>query len=261
MGQVWSFGQGYYGALGHGDKKRQDEPKQIEYFAVNNIDIGAVYAGFNQSAAVSAYKNALYIWGDSKEGIGAMRVVPERIDLIKNANIVSVGMGTSFIGILNETKEESKENEIVLKSGQEMTVQSNKSHHVYVQNKALFGNDDWIQIEQRFNSLPFPYFGNKFVENLVMNKEKTLIKLTDESDIDTIYRSDIIESAFFLSFDAVNIIETEQNKKEFLANAQKFKFSKIDEIAFKIADNAKNANIYVQPKNAKSIYLLKSFYL
>merc|ERR1712228_13273 len=158
---------------------------------------------------------------------------------------VSVGMGSSLIGILNETKEESKENEIVLKSGQEITVQTKKSHGVYIQNKALFGDDDWIQITQRFNSLSFPYFGNKFVDNLVMNKEQTMIELIDESDIDTIYGSDIIESAFFLSFDAVNIIKTEQNKKEFLANAQKFKFSKID----------------VQPKNAKSIHLLKRFKL
>merc|ERR1712228_1046393 len=156
------------------------------------MGIGAVYAGWYQSAAVSVDKNELYVWGDSKEGIGAKRVVPQRIDLIKNANIVSVGMGSSFIGILDETKEESKENEIVLKSGQEMNVQTKKSHNVYVQNKKLFGNDDWIQIEQRFNSLPFPYFGNKFVENLVMNKEQTMIELIDESDIDTIYGSDII---------------------------------------------------------------------
>merc|ERR1712228_1139175 len=88
---------------------------------------------------------------------------------------------------------------------------------------------------------------------------QTMIELIDVSDIDTIYRSDIIESAFFLSLDAVHIIKTEQNQKEFLANAQKFKFSKIDEIAFTIADKAKKANIYVQPKNAKSIYLLKEF--
>merc|ERR1712228_445771 len=249
------------GALGHGDKEWQDKPKQIEYFLANYIEIGAVYAGFNQSAAVSVDNKELYVWGDSKDVIGAMRDVPERMNLFENANIVSVGMGESFIGILNETNEESKENEIVLKSGQEMTVQSKKSHNVYVQNPALFGNEDWIQIEQRFNSLPFPYFGHKFVENLVMNKEQTMIALIDESYIDTIYRSDIIESAFFLSLDAVDIIKTEQNKKEFLANAQKFKFSKIDEIAFKIADNAKKANIYVQPKNAESIHLIKRFNL
>merc|ERR1712228_753171 len=142
-----------------GDKEWQETPKKIEYFSANNIEIGAVYAGFVQSAAVSVDKNELYVWGDSKEGIGAIRDVPERIDLIKNANIVSVGMGKTFIGILNETKEESKENEIVLKSGQEMTVQNKKSHNVYVQNKALFGDDDWIQIEQRTKYVPFPYFG------------------------------------------------------------------------------------------------------
>merc|ERR1712228_1039313 len=148
-----------------GDKEWQETPKKIEYFSSNNIEIGAVYAGFNQSAAVSVDKNELYVWGDSFDGIGATRDVPERMHLFKNANIVSVGMGLSFIGILNETKEESKENEIMLKSGQEMTVKSKKSHNVYVKNQALFGDDDWMKINQRYNSLPFPYFGNKFVDN------------------------------------------------------------------------------------------------
>merc|ERR1712228_127915 len=141
------------GALGHGDKEWQDKPKQIDFFVKNNIEIGAVYAGFNQSAAVSVDNKELYVWGDSKKGIGAIRDVPERIHLIKNANIVSVGLGKSFIGILNETKKESKENEIVLKSGQEMTVQNKKSHNVYVRNEALFGDGDWIQIKQSFNSV------------------------------------------------------------------------------------------------------------
>merc|ERR1712228_1064208 len=130
---------GYSGQLGNGDKRKQKAPIQIDYFSANNIEIGAVYAGCYQSAAVSVDNKELYVWGDSKEGFGAIRYVPERIDLFKNANIVSVGMGSSFIGILNKTKEESKENEIVLKSGQEMNVKSKKLHNVYIQNKEFFG--------------------------------------------------------------------------------------------------------------------------
>merc|ERR1712228_917227 len=90
--QVWSFGVADKGALGHGDKEWQREPKQIEYFSTNKIEIGAVYAGFNQSAAVSVDKKELYVWGDSKNVIGAISDVPKRMNLIKNANIVSVGM-------------------------------------------------------------------------------------------------------------------------------------------------------------------------
>merc|ERR1712228_1063786 len=37
-------------------------------------------------------------------------------------------------------KQKKKENEIVLKSGQEMIVQSKKFHNVYIKNKELFGN-------------------------------------------------------------------------------------------------------------------------
>merc|ERR1712228_611227 len=194
----------------------------------------------------------------------AHKYVPEKMETFNDSKIVSVGMGSSFIGILCESKEEFKESEFVLKSGEKMTVQNKMNdvenrmaHNVFVQNQELFGDNDWIKIEQRSKYLSFPYFGHEFVDNLVMNKEQTMIELIKHSEIDSIYHSDIIGSMFFVSLDALNIIKTDQEKKEFLDNAQNYSFDKIEEIAFKIPENQKNVNIYVQPKNAKSIYLLK----
>ena len=38
-------------------------------------------------------------------------------------------------------------------------------------------------------------------------------------------------------------------------------FKNMKEIAFAVPDNAKEANIFVQPQNAKSIFFLKQFKL
>ena len=140
-------------------------------------------------------------------------------------------------------------------------VENGIAHNVFIRNQELFGDDDWIEIEQRSKYFSFPYFGHEFVDNLVMNKEETMIELIDYSEIDSIYHSDIIGSMFFVSLDALNIIKTDQQKKEFMDNAQNYSFDKIEEIAFKIRKNQKNVSIYVQPKNANSIYLLKSINL
>merc|ERR1712228_1091722 len=119
-------------------------------------------------------------------------------------------------------KGEFKETEFVLKSGEEMIVQNNMNdfenriaHNVYVQNKDLFGDDDWIKIESNAKYLSFPYFGHEFVDNLVMNKEQTMIELIDYSEIDSIYHSDIIGSMFFVSLDALNIIKTSTKERVF----------------------------------------------
>merc|ERR1712228_705987 len=181
-----------------------------------------------------------------------------------DSKIVSVGLGDGFIGFLRESKEEFKEKEFVLKSGEEMIVknkindvENRMAHNVFVQNQELFGNDDWIEIESDAKYSLFPYFGHEFVDNLVMNKEQTMIELIDYSEIDSIYHSDIIGSMFFVSLDALNIIKTDQQKKEFLDNAQNYSFDKIEEIAFKIPEEEHEYNMSIQPKNAKSIYLLK----
>merc|ERR1712228_227145 len=122
----------------------------------------------------------------------AHKYVPEKMETFNDSKIVSVGLGSSFIGILCESKEEFKETEFVLKSGEEMTVQNKMNdvenrmaHNVFVKNKDLFGDDDWMEIES---------------------------------------------NAKYLSLDALNIIKTDQQKKEFLDNAQNYSFDKIEEI-------------------------------
>merc|ERR1712228_238237 len=134
---------------------------------------------------------------------------------------------------------------------------------IYVQNQELFGDNEWIQIKSKtFYSLHL-YFGHRFVENLVMNKEQTMIELIEHSEIEKNHYLNIIGAKFFVSLDVLNrtMIESEQDKKEFMAKADKYSFDKIEEIAFKIPENQKNAQIYVKPKSTNSIFLLKQFNL
>merc|ERR1712228_516105 len=268
---VWSWGSGVYGPLGHGNGNNVLTPMKIQYFADNDIEIESIYAAYDQSAAISVDKCALYVWGSSDDGIGDSEYCPERMDVFGGDDkILSVALGQKYIGIIKESKEESKEREFVLKSGEEMTVQngkydveSKKVHNVYLQNQELFGDDEWIEIKRENEYISFPYFGHEFVENLVMNKDKNMIELVKCSEIETIYHSDIIGAEFFVYLNDFNgnIIKIQQEKKDFMDKAQKYSFDKIEEIAFKIPENQKNVSIYVQPNNANSIYLLKQFNL
>merc|ERR1712228_25094 len=208
--------------------------------------------------------NDLYIWGWSDDAIlKGITTKPKKFESVPNGQIISVGLGASFIGILCESKEESKENEIVLKSGQEITLQTKKRHNVYVQNQALFGDNEWIQIKSKTFRPLHPYFGGKFVENLVLNKDKTMIELIEHSEIEKNHHLDIIGAEYFVPFNALNktMIEGGDNQEKILENGQKYSFDKIEEIAFKIPSKQKYVQIYVKPKSTNSIFLLKQIKL
>merc|ERR1712039_862007 len=134
-----------------------------------------------------------------------------------------------------------------------------KGHDVYVQDKELFGNDDWIQMRPPTKYSLFPYFGHTFVENLVLNKEKNAVELIKPSDIDSIYHSDIVDAQFFLSSGYLNetVIRSEEKKKGLIGKAETYSFAKVEEIAFKISKEKRIVNIYVEPQHADFIYLLK----
>jgi len=261
--EIYSFGKGYSGALGHGNKEDQLLPKKIEYFAEKKIKVGAIYANCDQSAAVSVNKDALFVWGRLGDA-------PERMQLDGDSKgdgsnkILSVGLGYSMIGVVYEKSEEYKESEYVLQSGENKTiedVENNTAHQVFIKNQKIFGDDDWIQVnEQPPPHSLFPYFGHDFASNLKFEKEENKISLINSSKIDSFHHSDIIGAEFFLVLDGKNqsnVIESEEEKQEFMKISQKYSFGKMEEISFKVPENEAKATIYTQPKGANSIYLLK----
>merc|ERR1712228_483675 len=122
---------------------------------------------------------------------------------------------------------------------------------------------EWIQIKPKtFHSLNV-YLGHKFLENLVMNKEKTMIELIKHSEIEKNHHLAIIGAEYFVPFNALNqtMIKSEDNQQKIMKSVQKYSFDKIEEIAFKIPSNQKYVQIYVKPKSTNSFFLLKQIKL
>ena len=64
-GEVWSWGQGAYGELGHGDQQNQLLPKKLEAFAGQRVV--TVSAGSDHSLAFTA-DGAVFTWGEGEYG-------------------------------------------------------------------------------------------------------------------------------------------------------------------------------------------------
>merc|ERR1712003_283199 len=111
----------------------------------------------------------------------------------------------------------------MLKDGEEVSVsdsENKRAHKMFVRNAQLFGDNEWVQIEQRPKHSFFPYFGHEFVDNLVMNKEQTMIELIKHSEIDSIHYSDILGAEFFVYVDDNWSQTIVKNKEEFMKKAQ-----------------------------------------
>jgi len=65
-GSVWSWGDGGFGKLGHGDMQGQLLPKKIEAFAVGSAS-SPVSAGSYHSLAITA-DGAVFTWGKGEHG-------------------------------------------------------------------------------------------------------------------------------------------------------------------------------------------------
>eukprot|EP00483_Globobulimina_turgida_P003614 UN03620 len=59
---VWSWGDGCYGSLGHGDDNNRYSPTRIQYFIQNNIKIGKICCGFRHNVLLSLNKK-VYCFG------------------------------------------------------------------------------------------------------------------------------------------------------------------------------------------------------
>ena len=96
-GAVWSWGEGYFGKLGHGDQQHQLLPKKIEALAGQRVV--AVSAGGHHSLAITA-DGAVWSWGrgvDGRLGHGdeVDLLMPKKVEALAGRRVVAVAAGTN----------------------------------------------------------------------------------------------------------------------------------------------------------------------
>jgi len=94
-GNVWSWGDGYFGKLGHGDQQNQLLPKKIAAFAGHRVV--AVSAGWKHSLAITA-DGAIWSWGCGGGGMlghgdEQNQLLPKKIAAFAGQRVVAVSAG------------------------------------------------------------------------------------------------------------------------------------------------------------------------
>eukprot|EP01084_Bolivina_argentea_P126717 224301_1 len=91
-GQIWSWGHGGSGRLGHGDDENRYKPTQIKYFMDNNIKVSQICCGTWYSVALSN-TGKIYTFGrETNLGVSPNRNVltPKLNETLKNGNIIAI---------------------------------------------------------------------------------------------------------------------------------------------------------------------------
>jgi len=97
-GAVWSWGDGGFGPLGHGDQQQQPLPKKIEAFAGRRVV--TVSAGANHSLALTA-DGSVWSWGRGGRGqLGhgdqQRQPLPKKIEAFTGQRVVAVSAGGHY---------------------------------------------------------------------------------------------------------------------------------------------------------------------
>ena len=98
-GEVWTWGYGQQGQLGHGDGKNEKLPKRVAFFTQRNVAVVQVAAGWRHSLALSVDSH-VYAWGHGDKGqLGQgdtkSSLVPKVVESLLGKEVKQVAAGGS----------------------------------------------------------------------------------------------------------------------------------------------------------------------
>eukprot|EP00026_Physarum_polycephalum_P001542 Phypoly_transcript_01544.p1 GENE.Phypoly_transcript_01544~~Phypoly_transcript_01544.p1 ORF type:complete len:1030 (+),score=135.85 Phypoly_transcript_01544:65-3091(+) len=105
MTSVYSFGQGSFGQLGHGEEDDQTKPKIIA--ELRNTRVIKLACGARHSAAITD-NGVLFTWGSNEDGeLGRSRrlMIPQRVDALESQIVVSVACGDKHTACTTDSGE------------------------------------------------------------------------------------------------------------------------------------------------------------
>mmetsp|Transcript_32124 Transcript_32124/g.125332 ORF Transcript_32124/g.125332 Transcript_32124/m.125332 type:complete len:349 (-) Transcript_32124:1618-2664(-) len=110
-GAVFTWGIGREGQLGHGEKSDQAIPKKVD--GLDGVEVEQVCCGGGHSGAISS-SGELYLWGRGRDGqlgregelesIAAYRLVPTRVESLRNFSVIQAGLGSDHSAVLAKMK-------------------------------------------------------------------------------------------------------------------------------------------------------------